>query len=75
MTRLVPNKDEAWTESAIVTLIYFMTFEIKVYSHAELADFEEILDKVHQVFGKALSKEATHGALVVSSCLSDIERY
>lgn len=74
VTRLVSNNDETWTESATVTLISFMIFENREYNNLELAGFHDSLDKVHQVMGKALSKEATDGALVVSSCLSFCDR-
>ncbi|KIX92131.1 uncharacterized protein Z520_12124 [Fonsecaea multimorphosa CBS 102226] len=63
--RLAPSDEYTWTENAIVTLIWLMTVESSDHDNIDPLSLEEAFDKIQQAWNRALSAEATHGALIL----------
>ncbi|OQU93984.1 Fungal Zn2-Cys6 binuclear cluster domain-containing protein isoform 3 [Cladophialophora immunda] len=63
--RLAPSDEHAWTENAIITLIWLMTAENNNHNGVDTSPSEEAFDKIYRAWNKALSAEATHGALIL----------
>ncbi|KAJ4532789.1 hypothetical protein HRR76_007769 [Exophiala dermatitidis] len=64
VTRLVPNENNEWTESAILNLIWLLveSFDDAVRTSANM---HSILDKIHRAWNQTLSPEAARSAHVV----------
>lgn len=64
VTRLIPNENNEWTESAILNLIWLLveSFDDAVRTSANM---HSILDKIHRAWNQTLSPEAARSAHVV----------
>ncbi|KIW92270.1 uncharacterized protein Z519_07254 [Cladophialophora bantiana CBS 173.52] len=63
--RLAPSDEDTWTENAIITLIWLMTAESNDSNIVDPSFLEGVFDEIQRAWNKALSAEATHGALVL----------
>ncbi|OAP63880.1 hypothetical protein AYL99_03107 [Fonsecaea erecta] len=63
--RLAPGDEHTWTENAIITLIWLMTAESNEHTDVDLLSLEGAFDKIYKAWNRALSAEATHGALIL----------
>ncbi|KIW83214.1 hypothetical protein Z517_02459 [Fonsecaea pedrosoi CBS 271.37] len=63
--RLASSDEHAWTEKAIITLIWLITAEGEGQSSVDMLFLEGTFEKIYRAWNKALSAEATHGALIL----------
>jgi len=63
LQRLVPNRNDEWTESAVITLLWMSTSGKDQSVDVEV--LESWLGDIHRAWDRGLSAEAAHGALVL----------
>ncbi|OAL23564.1 hypothetical protein AYO20_10960 [Fonsecaea nubica] len=63
--RLASSDEHEWTEKAIITLIWLITAESEGQSSVDMLSLQGTFEKIYRAWNKALSAEATHGALIL----------